>query len=302
MNSLRKREFLAGGLSVALSCGIANIAGAQAPMNAMGMPRTREIPHRLAKTTPLFKCPSGFPNALAIMTDPPGGLWIGEQKLSGYLAAMYHLPEPTDLNERAWLVDWKGNVLKTVVTPQSKNTGGIAYGDGCIWRCTEFDGANGVYQTDMNSRLVSHRQIPLGPSNDGGGAHGAKWVDGKLWIVANRLRGVLRIGPETWTPEFLIPEPTNIVRFHDIAWDNGTIWQVTGNDSDSYADGKSGLVRLDAATGDVMEIVEFVSGSCDPHGLAIHEGVLIGCDAGIHPRWPNYASPYSGYVFRIDLI
>jgi hypothetical protein len=89
---------------------------------------------------------------------------------------------------------------------------------------------------------------------------------------------------------------------HGITWDNGTIWEVTGNESTRYADGRPGLVRYDAATGKVLETVEFVPGSSDPHGLAMHDGVLIGCDAGIHPGWPNNDSPTAGWIFRVDFI
>ena len=42
--------------------------------------------------------------------------------------------------------------------------------------------------------------------------------------------------------------------------------------------------------------------SCDPHGLAMHDGKLISCDAGIHPGWPNNDSPTAGWIFQIDLV
>ena len=67
--------------------------------------------------------------------------------------------ELKDLHEAAWLVNWSGKLLKTVMTP-SRNTSGMAYGDGCVWM-----GANelpeGVFQVDMNGMLVNHRQILL---------------------------------------------------------------------------------------------------------------------------------------------
>src|SRR5437870_5853628 len=107
---------------------------------------------------------------------------------------IYHMPEPKSLSENAWLVDWNGKLLKTVTTP-SRNTSGMAYGGGCVWM-----GANappeGVFQVDMNSHVVSHHQIPLGAANDGGGCHGLMWHEGKLWIVANRIRGILRVDPK----------------------------------------------------------------------------------------------------------
>ena len=297
---LKKRDFLTAALAAGTGLGLAatSALGQAAPAAAPAAPR-RQIPHRMAKTTPLFKSPPGYPNAIAVA---PEGLWIGEQKLSGALAKQYGVAAPTDLHEAAWLVDWKGKLLKTVMT-ESRNTSGMAYGDGYIWMCAEFAAPyDGIYQTDMNSRTVSHRQIPLGPPEDGGGCHGAFWQDGKLWVMSNRLRAILRIDPKTWIPEFQIPLSAEIARYHAIAWDNGAIWAVTGNNSTRFSEGKPGLVKYDATTGALLETVEFVPGASDPHGLAMHDGVLISCDAGIHPGWPNLDSPTSGSIFRIDLV
>jgi len=61
---------------------------------------------------------------------------------------------------------------------------------------------------------------------------------------------------------------------------------LIGKDSKNYAEGKVTLVKYDAATGRVLELAEFLPGSSDPHGLAMHEGALISCDDGIHPGWP----------------
>jgi hypothetical protein len=303
-NLIKKREFLAAGvgIGVGLSLGTPSAVGQDAPAAAApgrGGRGGRQVAHRMAKTTLLFKSPPGYPNAIAVA---PEGLWIGEQKLSGPSAASYKLPEPTDLHEAAWLVDWNGKLLKTVMT-ESRNTSGMAYGDGYIWMCAN-EAPEGVFQTDMNSRTVSHRQIPLGPPDNGGGCHGALYQDGKLWLAALRLRGMLRVDPKTWEPEFLIPVdlPEDRSRLHAIAWDNGAIWIVIGNNSRSFAEGKPGVAKYDAATGELLEIVDFVPGSADPHGLAMHNGTLISCDAGIHPGWPVGDSPASGYICRIDFI
>jgi hypothetical protein len=83
---------------------------------------------------------------------------------------------------------------------------------------------------------------------------------------------------------------------------DGFVWLVTGNDSKNFASGKPGLAKYDAATGDLLELVSFAPGSCDPHGLEYHDGALISVDAGYHPGWPIGDSPCSGYVFRIDLL
>lgn len=289
---MTKRDFLAAGAG-GLTLAIASAARGQTP--AANPAR----PSRKVKTTKLFRSPGEHPNGLASSEE---GLWIGQQKLSGAQAAQYHLTEPKDLLEAAWLVDWKGKLLKTVTTP-SRNTSGMAVGDGHVWMCANA-APEGVFQVDMNSKLISHRQIPLGPANDGGGCHGAMWHEGKLWIASLRLRGILRVDPKSWEPEFLIPfyQAPDRNRYHDITWDNGTIWQVIGNDCKSYAEYRPGLVQYDATTGRVLELVDFVAGSSDPHGLVAHDGGFVSCDAGIHPNWPNDDSPTAGWIFRIDFV
>src|SRR4051812_46672113 len=115
-NRMNKREFLTATAGVGLGLAGRRAALAQ-QASAAAAPRTAErssagnrIPTRMAKTTKLFKCPPGYPNGIAAV---PEGLWIAEQKLSGAAAAQYHVTEPKDLSEKAWLVDWNGKILKT---------------------------------------------------------------------------------------------------------------------------------------------------------------------------------------------
>jgi streptogramin lyase len=225
------------------------------------------IPARKGKITKLFKTPEGYPNAIAVA---PEGLWVGEQK-----------------TDNACLVDWDGKLLKTLKT-ESKNTSGIAYGGGFVWMGANT-APNGISQIDMNGRTVANRQVPLG----GGGCHGLQYSDGKLWIAALRLRGILRVDPQTWQPEYLIPY--NVPRAHGLAWDNGALWLVTGSDAGA------GLIKYDAATAAVLETVQFAEPYPDPHGLAIKDGVMYTCDAGIHPGWQENISPTHGYICRVDL-
>jgi hypothetical protein len=225
------------------------------------------VPSRKGKITRLFKTPEGYPNAIALA---PEGLWVGEQK-----------------TENACLLDWNGKLLRTLKTG-SKNTSGIAYGGGFVWMGANA-APNGISQLDMNSRTVSNRQVPLG----GGGCHGLQYSEGKLWIAALRLRGILRVDPKTWEPEYLIPY--NVPRAHGLASDNGALWLVTGSDAGA------GLNKYDAATGALLETVRFDDPYPDPHGLAIKDGVMYTCDAGIHPGWQENISPDHGYICRIEL-
>ena len=114
----------------------------------------------------------------------------------------------------------------------------MAYGDGCVW-----SGANGasvksipnppvdgIFQTDMNGKQISHRQIPFGPKNDGGSCHGMAWQDGKLWLYvqpawsnadahrSQKLAGGLHVPGHAPCAD----------RLHGIECDGDYIWQVCG--------------------------------------------------------------------------
>ena len=53
----------------------------------------------------------------------------------------------------------------------------------------------------------------------------------------------------------------------------------------------------------MLETAEFLDGTADPHGLAMHNGKLICCDAGVGPPGFDLThSPSSGYIFEIDLV
>ena len=290
-----KRKLLAiGASSLLLAAGSGGVAYAQE-----GGAANRQVPRRRATTKLMFKAPPGWPNALA---SSPEGLWIAEQKPRGATEKRYNLTYAADVPESVWLVDANGKVLKTIVT-SGRNTSGLAIGNGFLWSCALSTGVeDGVYQFDMNGKLISHRQVPLGLPDEGGGIHGAFWQDGKLWIYANRLNAIMRIDPASWAPEFLIPLSGLSPRYHGIAWDNGTILVITGNATQGYKDAKFGLERYNASTGRLMEIVDFADGSADPHGLVMHNGKLISCDAGIHPGWPVNDSPTWGNIFEINLV
>jgi hypothetical protein len=274
--STGRREFIGANLGIGFLGALSAAAqqpqapqGKSAFLGEAGRRAAPQVPVRKGRITKLFKSPEGYPNAMSVA---PQGWWIGEQK-----------------SNNACLVDWDGRLLKTVKT-EAKNTSGMALGGGYIWMAANAP-PNGIFQTDMNSKTISHRQVPLG----GGGIHGLEYAQGKLWIAALRLRGILRVDPNTWEPEFLIPY--SAPRAHGLAWDNGAMWMVTGS-----ADGKAGLIKYDAATARPLEIVEFAEFFPDPHGLAIKDGVLYTCDAGIHPGWEDDVSTAHGYICRVEIL
>ncbi len=300
-----KREFL---MQAALGMSLAAAAPAFAqeairPASEGGQRGRKPLPTRTAKTTKLFKAPGIWPNALA---SSPEGLWIAQQHLTEGEAKGANVAWPTPGKEESWLVDMNGKLLRTV-TSDASNTSGLAVGGGFLWVMSNTeDDASGIHKVDVaTGREVAHLQIPLSPNNISGGIHGAQWHQGKLWIDNNRMRSVIRVDPVTWQPEvqFPIVSPPGLGRFHDFTFDkDGTILQVVANEnSTSHADSAAGLVRLDGVSGKPLELITLEPGSCDPHGLELHNGVLVACDAGYHPGWANYDSPSSGWIFRIDI-
>jgi hypothetical protein len=311
MENSTKRQFLAAGLTVGL--GLPALAQATKKrtddLGRTGSERPAPVPRRKAKTTKLFLTPPCWPNAITVQQDK--GFWVQEQR---------HDNAP----EKAWLLDFKtGKVLHEVST-NCKDTSGMAYGDGYIWsganggseKAHPNPPINGIFQTDMNSKQISHRQIPFGRKDDGGSCHGMGWEDGKLWLYANRMEVIMRIDAKTWDTDFIFPTTRDIGRLHGIEYDSGIIWQVCGTQDPKvggYEGYTPGLVKYDARSGKVLEFVDFVPGSCDIHDVAVHDGGLYGVDAGEHPGWPideKYSrpgfpelnSPSGGYVFKIDLI
>lgn len=326
-NLIRRRELLGAGMGLCASLGARTVFGQagetkrESGTDALGRriggpaPAARQIPKRVARTTKLFLTPPGWPNAIDIDHDQQRGFWVQEQR---------HDRKP----ESAWLVDWKGKLLHTVIT-NCEDTSGMCYGNGFVW--SGANGAsvvnppdppvNGVFQTDMNGKQISHRQIPFGPKNNGGATHGMSWQRdaAKIWIASNRLQTIMRIDPKTWEVDHMFPTTRGPLaeRLHGIAYDNGFIWQVNGHQapgSTGYEGYTPGLIKYDINTGQVVEQVVFEPGSCDMHDVTVNNGQLYGVDAGEHPGWsidkpeyqrPGYPplnSPSGAYVFKIDLL
>jgi hypothetical protein len=282
---MKRREFfgaLGAGVAAAQSRLLAQNRGrplAPGEVRAPSRGPAPPAPVRKATITKLFKSPDGHPNALDATAE---GLWIGEQ-----------------VTDRAVLMDLNGKVIRALET-ECHNCSGIAAGGGFIWMsangAAQFDrpvkidrtGAE-VIQFDMNGKVVKRHTVPLG----GGSATGIEYVDGTLWMVGNRLKALLQVDAETFQP--IIAHPfVQMARPHGLAWDNGAMWVVDGDDAPR-------IVKMDAKTGATLEIIQIAAGDPDPHGLAMVNGKLYFCDAGIHPGWDRDKSPHTGWICRVDL-
>lgn len=299
--SISKRDFLVGMGLAASGAAFHPAFGQSAPAAAAPAPRGKALPNRMVRTRKLFKASGFYPNGMAVA---PEGVWLAQQFLTDEVAKRAGSSRPPG-KESIWLMDWNGKLQRTLQS-DAVNTSGLAAGGGSLWVMSNMtDATTGIHQVDLASgKQVAHRQIPGSPGASSGGIHGAQWHQGKLWIVNNRMHSIVRVNPSTWSIEtqFPIAAPMGLTRYHDITFDqDGTLLQVIANESTGYADSKSALVRYDVGTGEPVETLTFADGSCDPHGLENHGGVLVSCDAGYHPGWKNYESPSSGYVFSIEI-
>ncbi len=113
--TLHKRNFLMG-LGLAAGAGLTNALAQEAPhgkdLGAVPPAPKRDVPHRRVTTRNLFKVPDGYPNGVAVVLQ---GVWVAEQKAQGYGQS------GKKIKEAAWLFDWNGKKLKTVMT-ESSNT------------------------------------------------------------------------------------------------------------------------------------------------------------------------------------
>ncbi len=280
--SINRRAFLS-----ALGVGISSMPAAsfgQRPLapgevRSPARPTAPPAPIRKATITKLFKTPDGHPNAL---DATPEGLWIGEQ-----------------VTDRVILMDVNGKVLKAVQT-ECHNCSGLAVGGGYLWlsangaaqfdRPIKIDASNAeILQCRMDGTVVKRHAIPL----SGGGATGLEYVDGTLWMVASRLRALMQVNAETFQP--LVAQPFQVQRPHGLAWDSGGMWVVDGTEEPR-------LVKMDTKTGAMLESIQLAAGEPDPHGLAMLNGKLYFCDAGIHPGWERDKSPHTGWLCRVDVL
>jgi hypothetical protein len=280
---MKRREFLSA-LGVGLAASQTQMFAQRGRPLAPGevrAPREAAAPAPVRKATiaKLFKSPDGHPNALDATAE---GLWIGEQ-----------------VTDRAVLMDLNGKVLRTVET-ECHNCSGIAVGGGFLWmsangaaqfdRPVKIDRTNAeILQCDMNGKVVKRHDVPLG----GGSATGLEYVDGKLWMVGNRLKALIQVDAQTFQATIAHPF-VQMARPHGLAWDNGAMWIVDGDDAPR-------IVKMDARTGATLEIIQIAAGDPDPHGLAMIGGKLYFCDAGIHPGWERDKSPHTGWICRVDL-
>jgi len=119
---------------------------------------------------------------------------------------------------------------------------------------TAFDGQH-IFQVAEN-RIdkidpATGRVLATIPAPGNGGDSGLAWADGTLWVGEYRGRRIHQIDPETGAVLRTI-ESNRFVT--GVTWVEGDLWHAT------WQDDKSDLRRIDAQTGEVLDILDMPDG------------------------------------------
>ena len=265
--SIRRRDFV----GAALATGLAS-AQEEAPHQKLNVPTST------AKVTKLFKSPDKHPNALEATED---ALWIGDQ-----------------VSESVNKVDWKTGKMLLSFPTEAHNTSGLAVGGGYVWIACNGGVSNRrparphdkpiseILQADMKTgKTVKFHEMVW--TN---GIHGLTYVEAtkSLWAVAPSMEVIVELDPKDMRIKHMIPVKGD--RSHGLDYDNGSFWVIIA--------GQKEIRKLDAKTGKVQEILKIGTQDPDPHGLALHDGGLYYCDAGLTA---TFAGSAAGYICRVDL-
>jgi streptogramin lyase len=127
-----------------------------------------------------------------------------------------------------------------------------------------------------------------------GGVHGTTYVPetNTLWAVALNIDALAELDPND-DYRILRMVSVNADTPHGIAWYDGSIWC-------KFA-GVRLAQRIDPNSGRVQETYPLTPNDPDPHGMAIHDGYMYYCDAGLGGgRAPNPGAAPS-FVCRFRL-
>ena len=244
LTSFSRRSFLAGAGSLMLRPRLAFPAGVKDNLPV--------VDKRVEKA---FHAPGKAPNDLQ---DAPDGLWILDQ---------------VDPNKVFKVRYADGSVIQEIQT-ESIHGSGITFGNGALWIASTWSLKTLKVDPKTGKTLASFDEPGAGFPKFGtptrpSGAHGLKWVDGKIWMAMPPAEKIHLIEPETGQLLRSIPGPG--IRTHGLAWDNGYLWCIETLDRAIY--------KLDPKDGTLLAKIQLSKDDPEPHGLALHEGVFWYSDA-----------------------
>ena len=208
------------------------------------------------KTVKQIETPCEMPNGLQ-WTDE--GLFVMDQK-----------------TDNVYVVDEKGNLLRTISTPTA-NGSGITVGGGYLWTASNGNsvsrparstdtGLGYIYKLDLQTgEPVDRFRTPVG-----GGIHGIEWDDGKIWVTAFQPTAIYLMDPSDdykIVHSFEVPTP----RLHGLARVDDGLWCAHTTDNV--------VIKYDVDSGAELDRITMDEGDAYIHGLSIKDGELWYGDA-----------------------
>src|SRR5260370_19446506 len=246
-SNVSRRRFLAATSSAAFTSCLA-------AMTEEDKARLSVVPKRLEKA---FKAPGRMPNDLQAASD---GLWILDQV------------DP----KKVVKVRYEDGSVVSEIQAESIHGSGITYGNGALWIASTWGLKTLKVDPKTGKTLASFDEPGAGMPKFGkptrpSGAHGLKWVDGKIWMAMPPAEKIYLIEPETGAVVRSIPGPG--IRTHGLAWDNGFLWCAETLDRAIY--------KLDAKDRTAVAKIQLQKEDPELHGLALRDGVFWYSDASI---------------------
>jgi hypothetical protein len=203
----------------------------------------------------VFRAPCKAPNDLQASSD---GLWILDQ---------------VDPNKVYKVRFEDGSVLSEIQT-ESIHGSGITFGNGALWIASTWALKTLKVDPKTGKTLASFDEPGAGMPKFGkptrpSGAHGLKWVDGKIWMAMPPAEKIHLVNPESGAVIRSIPGPG--IRTHGLAWDGAYLWCAESIDCAIY--------KLDPSDGRPLAKIQLSKDDPELHGLDLWKGAFWYSDA-----------------------
>lgn len=196
----------------------------------------------------VFQTPGPHPNGVQATAE---GLWLLDQETN-----------------RAYLVDYAGNLLRDLPTESDRGSG-ITVDGQSLWLASTYSCE--LLRVDINTGATQARYPAPGAQKTG--SHGLEIRDGLLWVTTPPAATVYQLDLHNdLALRHSFPAPGH--RPHGLAFNGDDFWIVETNDRAFYC--------LDTQSGDVRAKLTLPDDAPEPHGMSIWQGVFWYCDATTH--------------------
>jgi hypothetical protein len=245
LSHISRRRFVSS-----LGCGA--VASRLVALSVEDKAKLPVVQKRLEK---VFRAPCKAPNDLQAASD---GLWILDQ---------------VDPNKVYKVRFEDGSVLSEIQT-ESIHGSGITFGNGVLWIASTWALKTLKVDPKTGKTLASFDEPGAGMPKFGkptrpSGAHGLKWVDGKIWMAMPPAEKIHLVEPESGAVIRSIPGPG--IRTHGLAWDGTYLWCAESIDCAIY--------KLDPSDGRPLAKIQLSKDDPELHGLDLWKGAFWYSDA-----------------------